>query len=268
MLLDIANCLLRCYGGSATVLSVVQVPEGRSLSEGALVVRRKRALVSKIAQSQGGGESIPTFGQHIRWRGIREAVARTEASLLLLNWNATRRPGSLSALESLAGDPPCDLAVVKRGDANEVTTVLVPARGGPQAQLALHLAEAIATEKGAVLTLLHVNVSHWNERRRAREERFFQAILGQVRYENVRHVQIDGDSAEAVLLDEGTRHDMVVMGAAARDETSPYLFGRLPTSMARSLPGCVVIVKTREPVTSNTFKASAESSSTSDQSDL
>jgi len=269
MLLDIANCLLRCYGGSATVLSVVQVPEGRSLSEGALVVRRKRALVRKIAQSQGGG-GIHTDVRtaHSLEGGIRESVARTEASLLLLNWNATRRPASLSALESLAGDPPCDLAVVKRGDTDGVTTVLVPARGGPQARLALHLAEAIAKEKGAVLTLLHVNVSHWNTRRRAREERFFQAILGQVRYENVRHLQIDGDSAEAVLLDEGTRHDMVVMGAAARDETSPYVFGRLPTSIARSLPGYVVIVKTREPVTRNTFKSSAESSSTPDQSDL
>jgi len=268
-LLGIANCLVCCYGGSATVLSVVQVPEGRSLSEGALVVRRKRALVSKIAQSRSGAEiHTDVRTAHSLEGGIRESVSRGEANLLLLNWNATRRPATLCALEGLVGDPPCDLAVVKHGDSDEVRTVLVPARGGPQAQLALRLAEAIAKEKGAVLTLLHVNVSHWSARRRAKEERFFAAILGQVRYENVRHLQIDGDSAEAVLLDEGTRHDMVVMGAAARDETSPYLFGRLPTSVARSLSGFVVIVKTREPVTRNTFELSVDSSGTPDQSEL
>ncbi len=268
-LLDIANCLVRCYGGSATVLSVVQVPEGRSLSEGTLVVRRKRALVSKIAQSRSGAEiHTDVRTAHSLQSGIRESVSRSEANLLLLNWNATRRPATLCALEGLVGDPPCDLAVVKHGDSDEVRTVLVPARGGPQAQLALRLAEAIAREKGAVLTLLHVNVSHWSARRRAKEERFFAAILGQVRYENVRHLQIDGDSAEAVLLDEGTRHDMVVMGAAARDETSPYLFGRLPTSVARSLSGFVVIVKTREPVTRNTFELSVDSSGPPDQSEL
>jgi glucosyl-3-phosphoglycerate synthase len=45
----------------------------------------------------------------------------------------------------------------------------------------------------------------------------------------------------------------MVMGAAARDDTSPSLVGRIPELMARRLNCTLAVVQTREPVTISTF---------------
>src|SRR5205807_2911704 len=60
-------------------------------------------------------------------------------------------------------------------------------------------------------------------------------------------------SVEDVLLAQAAQHDLVVMGAAGRDDTSPYLFGRIPTTVAQRVDSTVIIVKTQEPVTRKLF---------------
>jgi glucosyl-3-phosphoglycerate synthase len=187
-------------------------------------------------------------------QGIRDAVSETETDLLLLTWRPSRRPVSaIGTIERLVASPPCDIATVKEGESQDVNTVLVPARGGPHAQLALRVAEALAARHGAVLTLLHVVSPRWDVRRREEETRFYRAVRDSVRYGNVREAEIEGESVERVLLEQGAAHDLVVMGAAARDQRSSYLFGRLPETLAQRLDSTVIIVKTREPVTSSTF---------------
>lgn len=257
-LLEIAACVVRCYGGEGTVLSVVEVPAERSLSEGALVVRRRRSLLRKIAEGHGEhGFRAEVRTSHLLQRGIRDAVEDSKARLLLLGWKPAGRRAGMEALEQLVGDPPCDLAVVKAGSSGVSRSVLVPVRGGPHARLALRLAEAVAKERDAVLTLLHLTLPTWDAERRAREEEFFGAVRRSVSYTNVRHVEMEVASVEEGLLTEGAKHDVVVMGAAARDEKSSYLLGRIPETVARRLESEMIIVKTREPVTARTFGLAA-----------
>jgi len=257
-LLGVASCVLSYYGGQGTVLSVVEVPEERSLSEGALIVRRRRSLLRKIAELHG--EHVfraEVRTAHLADRGIREAVKEVDADLLLLAWKPFgRRPG-LSALTQLVADPPCDLAVVKGGRTDGVRSVLLPVRGGPHARLALRIAEAVARQNDAVLTLLHLSMPAWDAGRRAKELQFFEDIQRSVSYLNVRRQEMEVDAVEAALLAEGAKHDLVVMGAAARDEKSSYLFGKIPETVARKLASSVIIVKTQEPVTSRMFGLAA-----------
>ena len=258
-LLAVASDLIDHYGGDGTILSVVEVPEERSLSEGALIVRRRRSLLRKISQLHDGREFRPEVQTaHSLERGIRRAVEDAKAGLLLMGWNPVRRKTATGAMERLSADPPCDLAIVKQGKRSDTKTVLVPARGGPHALLALRVAEAIAAENDAVLTLLHVKLPNVDDQRRAQEERYFEGVRRQVSYTNVQMVQIEAQSVEAALLSAGAEHDLIVMGAAARDAKSSYLFGRIPETVARKLNKTVIIVKTREPVTSRTFGLTAQ----------
>lgn len=251
-LIGAAGALLAYYGGQATVLSVVEVPVDRSLSEGALVVRRRRNLLRKLAQLYPQHElRAAVHTAHSLENGIRDAVADAGADLLLLDWGRSHKSGG--TLDDLVEDPPCDLALLKPGKQNEIHSVLLPVRGGPHARLALRVAQAMAEENDATLTLLHVVVRRWDDTRREREERFCQDVRRHVTYPRVAHVQVEAESVEDVLLAQGADHDLVVMGAAARDETSPSVVGRIPSRLAGKLDGTVIIVKTHEPVTGETF---------------
>lgn len=254
VLLDVADALVAEYGGQGTLLSVVEVPEERSLSEGALVVRRRRGLLRKLKQFPRAREfQAEVVTAHSLESGIRLGVEEASADLMLLNWRVSRSATGGRTLERLTGDPPCDIAAVKTGRTGEIRKVLVPARGGPHARLALRVAEAVARQHGAVLTLLHISRPGWSEQRRAAEQEFFTAVRSGVHYENVEELQIEADSVDPVLVEQGASYDMIVMGAAARDERSSYLFGSIPEVVARRLEATVVVAKTKEPVTAGTF---------------
>jgi glucosyl-3-phosphoglycerate synthase len=268
-LLAVADNLCNRYGTEGTVLSVVEVPEERSLSEGALVVRRRRRLLRRIAQLHGeDGLHAAVRTAHSLEHGIRSAVTDTDARLMLIEWRPSRRQLGIATIERLVADPPCDLAVVKHGKSSEIKSVLVPARGGPHALLALKLAEALAAQHGAILTLLHVNVAYPDEGHRTKEEVFFEAVRRRVSYTQVRSVEITADSIEAALMTEGAKHDLVVMGAGARDEKSSFLLGRIPETVLRKLGTTVIVVKTREPVTAGTFGLAARSLSPPQHRDI
>src|SRR5437588_158605 len=96
---------------------------------------------------------------------------------MLLPWRSSRRRIDWTAQQGLVENPPCDLGVIKHTAQREIRTVLVAARGGPHARLALRVAEGIAASTGAVLTLLHINPEHWDEDRRAMETGFFSAVV-------------------------------------------------------------------------------------------
>ncbi|MGH2447041.1 MAG: glucosyl-3-phosphoglycerate synthase [Chloroflexota bacterium] len=251
-LLAIADALLEPDGSQGTVLSVVEVPEDRSLSEGALLARRRRTLLRRLAQShpetQLRGEVRTARSVE---EGVREAAQELRADLLLLSWKPGVAPKSLS---SMVVNPPVDIAAIKTGHDRPVERVLVPVRGGPHARLALELAEAVATRHGAVLTLLHVRNIAWNDERQRREEEFYRQARDQVKYARTEEIEVATADIEDALRREAMEHDVVVMGAAAHDHRSSHLFGRIPESIAIAIPGTAVVVKTHEPVTAETFR--------------
>lgn len=253
-LVSIAGDLVAATGGQGTVLSVVVVPPDRSLSEGAILARRRRTLLRKLShvhpdlEMRAEVRTARSFPD-----GVRAAMDEGDCTLMLLGWHPNRRAGAGEALEPLLDAPPCDLALVKAGETAGIRRVLLPVRGGPHAALALRMAEAIAGQNNAVLTLLHIALSGWDMQRRAREHRYFEEVRRNVAYPNTEQVGIESDAVEPTLLAQAARHDLVIMGAAARDENSPYLMGRIPERVARSLDCTVVVVKTREPVTAGTF---------------
>jgi nucleotide-binding universal stress UspA family protein len=253
-----AQSLLDSFGGQATLLSVVEVAEDRSLSEGALTARRRRARLKKLAALQGEGAfRAEVRTAHSYGEAVRSAVLENNVNLMLLPWRSSRQRSKWSVQQGLVDNPPCDVGVIKQTVERDIRTVLVAARGGPHARLALRMAEGIAASTGAVLTLLHINAEHWNQERRAQEAKFFSAVVETISYEKVRPVQVEAKSVEGILLAQAAQHDLVVMGAAGRDDTSPYLFGRIPTTVAQRVDSTVIIVKTQEPVTGKLFGVSS-----------
>jgi glucosyl-3-phosphoglycerate synthase len=259
-LVSIGAALVERYDGTGTVLSVVEVPEDRSLSEGALTAQRRRSLlrqISRIGPEQAFRADVRT-ARSVE-TGIRAAIEDAQSGILLLGWKPGGRSSVDRTLVRLVEDPPCDLALVKKGKAPDVRSVLVPIRGGPHARLALKVAEALAERYGAALTLLHVDVPLWSRTRRVLEDQFFDAVRDRVTYPITQEVRVDASSVEEAIMRIGEENDLIVMGASARDESSSYLLGRLPERVARKVDGTVIVVKTREAVTGRTFGLRSQS---------
>jgi nucleotide-binding universal stress UspA family protein len=256
--LSIASAVIEKYGGSATVLSVVDVPEQRSLSEAALIVRRRRALLRKMAHVHDAGAfNADVRTAHSVAQGIRDAARETQPGLLLLGWELSGGMTSQGTFGRLFSDPPCDCAAVKQGEHAQATSILVSLRGGPHAGLALRIAEAVALQNGAILTLLHINLSGWSQERRLQELLFFQRIRDLVTYPGARDVEVDAESVESALIAEGSKHDLVVMGAAGRYDRSSFLVGKIPEGVARAIESSVMVVRTQQPVTAQMFGLAA-----------
>jgi glycosyltransferase involved in cell wall biosynthesis/nucleotide-binding universal stress UspA family protein len=254
-LIDVAHAM-RSRGGKSVVLSVVEVPEERSLSEGVSVARRRREVLRRI----GGEVSPETVEFAVRAsrsfaEGVREAVREHAATHLVLGWRGPFRSEARfrrSGLESLVLDPPCDLIIFRIGRGLEwpPRRILVPIRGGLHAELALTLSEGLAGHFDAELTILRINRVSSRGVALGLVEADDQTVS---LHPGAHYLTLSGESVSDVIAGAADSHDLLILGASARGRFSTHLFGALPELVADRVSSHVMIVKTAEPLSPEMF---------------
>ncbi|HYM51144.1 MAG TPA: glucosyl-3-phosphoglycerate synthase [Candidatus Limnocylindrales bacterium] len=245
--------LLNTEDSRGTLLGVIEIAPERSLSEGVEVARAYRALLSKIARyaEQGPGQLHGLVRiAHVAAQGIREAALETDANLLVLDApgnRGTRQDSSwANAVEDLLVDPPCDVALV-RPDPQPIRSVLVPVRGGPNAQLALQVAASVCRQTGATLSVLHVFNPRISPESRAREETAFLKLVQNVDVP-VRRQTVFSLSVREAIIREAQAHQLTILGATLSLMHRPMVLGAPASRLLRRLSGTVMVVKTAGPV--------------------
>ncbi len=238
-------------GGRVIVLGVVEIPEHRSFSEGAVQVRLHRALLERVrALGQGPDVEVRTLVRVSRqaWQGILDAARNEPADLILFGWKGwSNAEHSLFGvtIDEVVRNAPCDIAVAKRFDPSQVRKVLVPVRGGPHAALALRLAAGFAERADASVTALHLETPSAGP---GADTRTYPELksLRELAAADQRVIwrTVEADNVAAAILREARQHQLVVMGAAAGQPDTPFLFGLIAERMMQSRPGGVVVVKT------------------------
>jgi glucosyl-3-phosphoglycerate synthase len=257
--------LLDPRGGELTALGIVEVPEGMPLSEGATRARHARRLLQRVLDFVPEGtpiHPIVRIGRHAA-EGIVEAAAELEADLIVFGWGG-KSPGGRDGLTSpfsmtideVLRDAPCDVAVVKQRGVRNLKRVVVPVRGGPHAELALHLGKALAARHDATLAALHVVPPGITLAVRAQAERALTAFVRQHVDGKVETLVREASNIRAAILREADHSDIVVMGAAAPSSVdgTAHLFGAMPEAIATKSQTTVVVVKTRESIGRQTFE--------------
>ncbi|MDQ6918337.1 MAG: universal stress protein, partial [Candidatus Dormibacteraeota bacterium] len=248
-LLRVGAALLRGRPGQGSLLGVVEVPHGQPISRGVTVARRYRSLLNGI--SAAGQRNDAGFGVEVRVahnlaQGIREAVYEVGANLLVLEWpGLSVRPGVSSVIANLVSDPPADLLLVRPdqgGIAPELTSILVPVRGGPSARVALGIANALAAGEGSPISVMHVYRPNLPAERRRREENHFHELAAGLGVPTDL-IEIDSSQPGVAILAEAQRHPLTVIGAQAETAHSPLLVSSTFARTVRSLPGTVIVVK-------------------------
>jgi nucleotide-binding universal stress UspA family protein len=252
-LLKSISPFLNAEDSKGALLGVIEIPPERSLSEGVEVARAYRALLSRIARyaEQGPGELRGLVRiAHVAAQGIREAALETDANLLILEapqGRGARLDGLwTNAVEDLLVDPPCDVALV-RPDAQPIRSVLVPVRGGPNAELALRLAASVCRQTGATLSVLHVFSPRISPDSRSREEATFVRLTSRVDVP-VRRQTVFSVSVREAIIREAAQHQLTILGATLSLMHRPMVLGAPAARLLRRLTGTVMVVKTAGPV--------------------
>jgi len=249
-LLRVGAALLRRRGGRGSLLGVVEVPHGQPISRGVTVARRYRSLLNRITAV--GESADPGFGVEVRVAhnlamGIREAVSEVGADLLVLEWPGLAvRPGVSTVIANLVSDPPADLVLVRPdpgGIPAQLTSILVPVRGGPSARVALSIADALAAGEGAPISVMHVYRPNQSAERRRREANHFHDLAAELRIPSVGLIEVDSLHPGAAILAEAQNHPLTVIGAQAEKTRSPLLVSTTLARTVRNLPGTVIVVK-------------------------
>jgi nucleotide-binding universal stress UspA family protein len=271
-LIRIGAALMDERTGELTALGIVEVPEGMPLSEGATRARQARRLLQRVLDYAPEGTVIHPLvriGRHAA-AGIVEAAAEQEADLMIFGWGgksgAHREPGASvisPTIDEVVRESPCDIAVVKQRGARDIRRILVPVRGGPHAELALRIADALAHRYDATVVVMHLVPDGVTEAVRAQAERALASFSRQFVTARSEPLLRETANVRAAILREAERSDLVVMGASAPPgEVGGSLFGSLPEAIAQRAKPTVIVVKTREPISRQTFEQLAQKAET------
>jgi glucosyl-3-phosphoglycerate synthase len=131
--------------------------------------------------------------------------------------------------------------------------VLLPARGGPQAVLAMEIARDLTIKLGAQATVLHV-LKSMPELARATEEAPFAEFMDEMeraeRRNNPRARRFErafvvGADPQKNIIGAAGGHDMIIMGTGGRAAAD---IGGFTEGVARGVDAAVVALKTKTPV--------------------
>ncbi|HEX8229010.1 MAG TPA: glucosyl-3-phosphoglycerate synthase [Chloroflexia bacterium] len=131
--------------------------------------------------------------------------------------------------------------------------VLLPARGGPQAVLAMEMARDLAIEVGAQVTVLHV-LQTMPELARATEEAPFAEFMDEMeraeRRNNPRARRFErafvvGEDPQKNIIRAAAGQDLIIMGTGGRAAAD---LGSFTEGVARGVTSAVVAIKTKTPV--------------------
>jgi len=268
-----------------TVLGIVEVPEGVSLSEGATQARTSRRLLQRVLDvGDEEGVQLRTVVRIGRYAadGVIEAVGEEGSDLVIFGWGGPPTPTQHARAEAeatemaLAGqrarprsvfsptidavvrESPCDIAVVKQRGLDRVSSILVPVRGGPHAELAMRIGRDLGKRFSAKMVVLHVVPKGIGKRAIEREQAAVDAFVRE--HAGTRRATgliREAASVRQAIIKEAANHQLVVMGASAQpSNASPdgrYLFGTLAESVASKAKPTVIVVKTKQSLGLATF---------------
>jgi amino acid transporter len=261
VLVDLAHPVASQRGIRLIAVSVVQVPRQIPIHEGMRFAHHKEALLSRAknyANEIGIDLRTEVVIAHNASDGILTAAERHRASLLVMGWK-----GFTNARDRIFGEvadriiryAPCDLMVLKIEKRIELNQCLLPTAGGPNANLAATILNAIAKEQDMSVTVGYVNTTEDSagdgDLIEQRLNNSLQALDKEIKRDKkiIRSKSIAGGIAKA-----SRDFDLVVIGAAKEPFFRKMLFGEIPEKVARYSPSSVLVVKKFEGVVKSILK--------------
>ncbi len=253
LLLEFADLVARDRKGQLILLHVIVVPESESLSKAAKDVSTSRQQLDAFLRAHHL-ESVTVRTEvrvaHEVWSAIWETVTQEQIDTLILDWDHREHPGIQELLEKHTLAPPCDVLLIRPGKRivakgwRHIHRILLAVRSTPESVLALRVATLLASAVGGFITYLHV-VEPEQEDLEAELLAAYLPVLRNLPFVS-RSITTHGDIAESIL-EEATRHDVLIMGAPTRTFQHGTWSGSILDRVLQDYEETLIIVKQRVP---------------------
>jgi nucleotide-binding universal stress UspA family protein len=251
--ISIGDALASSPGGSGNLLGLVEIRGGRD-NEVFAQEQRRRDMLRWIAGLEYGGDVRRRLSVTLRMTAnvassIRDAIAETEASTLILEWPSVaspRRHGLSDLTRQLLPDKRINIAFVRSNAADQAIaprSIMASIRGGPSARVVASTAAALADAYGCALTLVHIRTESQHPDRSRREWESLEQIVEQMQRPSTIVRLHHHDDPAAGILEEAAGHDLVVIGSRLNPSNPNALVGRQLLRVVRQLECPVVLVR-------------------------
>ncbi len=261
ILLDMAIPVALERGYRIVAISVVDVPRQMPIHEGMRFAHHKEPLLNK-ARKIGSERKIDIETDmiiaHHSSDGILAAAERHKAGLLVMGWK-----GYTNARDRIFGEiadqvirfAPCDLMLLKIGEKRDIKNCLLPTAGGPNAQLASKILNAITKDKKLSITAGYVIPEDANDDQMDKGNQSMDKTLVELNHAVKQQKKFIKSKSIAGGIAKASRDfDLVVIGAAKEPFFRKMLFGEIPEKVARYSPTSVLLVKKYEGIVKSILK--------------
>ncbi|MEF8831059.1 MAG: amino acid permease, partial [Halobacteriales archaeon] len=248
-LISLASAVAASRGGTVDAVHVVTVPDQTELSYarehvGEFATGSEELLERARVDAETFGIDVETHTvfSHRAFEAVFDVAREHDSDLLVMGWGPDSHgsPGRAeSALDELAGDSPCDVAVFKdRGF--DPSRILVPTAGGPDSDLSAALASALRSEYDSQVTLLHVA-----EDREAGEA--FLADWAADHGLSEAEFRVESGDVETAIERAAADSTLLVLGATEEGLLERLLTGSMVVDVVDDVETSVLLAEKRHP---------------------
>jgi nucleotide-binding universal stress UspA family protein len=265
--ISVGDALVTSPGGSGNLLALVEIRAGRD-NEVFAQEQRRRDVLRWVAALEYRADIRSRMSVTLRMTAnaassIRDAVAETEATSLVLEWptiTSPRRHGLTDLNRQLLPDRATDILFVRSNSPHKAIaphSILASIRGGPSARKVASTAALLADAYGSALTLLHIRTGSQHPDRSRREWASFEQIVEEIDRPSTMVRLQQNDSPARGILEAAEGHDLVIIGARLSLANPNAVVGRELLRMVRNLGCPVVMVRPKHAVPGDSDRVNA-----------
>ncbi len=229
----------RLVADEVTVVGIVPIANGQSISAGAQTARETRKRIQSLIGTEGNLIRTTVIVSPTPWTDLQGIIRKRRSDLLVMEWKDGITPWNTPVAEVLT-DPACNVAVVRGTFSAGSARTMVAIRGGPYAELALQLGISLRSNQ---LEVLHIALAG-----SATDAPFkgLQHILKHMPEVQLR--SITTDDVVSTIVEAASQHDVVVLGTTASRTDDATAIGPVADKLLRESPASVIVVKSRRPM--------------------
>ncbi len=231
---------------SIVLAGIVSVPEESTLSGGALPAQELRRELREIKNTHGISSLELIRVTHNSWNEMKKIVREEKPDLLVLEAGHCQMFGM--SMHEVLQHAPCNVVVACGVMPDKLEEVLIPIRGGPNAELALRLGLSLARYAQASIHTLHIIPKTPSQ---SRDVAFhgLQRVLNNLPEVNRQLLQTN-DPTSAILL-ASKEYDLTILGATTFSHNASEGLGEVAETILRERSQGLLIVKVFKPASTN-----------------
>jgi nucleotide-binding universal stress UspA family protein len=204
-------------------------------------------VASRHATEKGIRARANTLVAHNVPSAILSVADMEQPDLILMGWtgevrNSPIRGTNAAGVVKLANR---DVLVLKDNGLNEVHRILVPIGSGPHSKLGLRVANFLATQWGATVTAMTVQIGQGYSAAKSEFDheslQFFQGLAEEFVRDSLREAGVTAEISAVInpdvsnaILKASVDYDLIIIGASNEWGFRQWLFGSLPDKVANN----------------------------------